>query len=237
MCRNGAWATPAPCSRTMPAAGRAGRASACRGARRFLFVAPRHAWPAVERREAGFAAALPPDARASSGSPATRPTMPASWRPSRRGWLRPLGPTPWPGPMTRSACRGVGRRPINAGLEGLPTALRVTGFNGFTFRPLRAAQLLTTVVLAGLHSFGRAGGGPGPGPRLDGQPFPSRAGGARGGTRSRREQLAQARPVVVPMPLRNPAGASMPAAANASISHRQASRSAAPAVLSMAIAR
>ena len=83
------------------------------GARRFLFVAPLHAWPAVERREAGFAAALPPDA-ASSGSPATRPTMPASWRPSRRGWPRPRGPTPWPGPTTRSASRRWSR-PTNAG--------------------------------------------------------------------------------------------------------------------------
>ena len=138
------------------------------GARRFLFVAPLHAWPAVERREAGFAAALPPEAifeRLTCDETDHAGIVAAI--------AARLAATPRPDAVA-GANDQIGIAALVAahqcGLE-VPQDLRVTGFNGFTFR--HYAQPLLTTVVSPAYALGErvaalvlA--------RLDGQPFPSR---------------------------------------------------------------
>ena len=138
------------------------------GARRFLFVAPLHAWPAVERREAGFAAALPPDAifeRLACDETDHAGIVAAI--------AARLASTPRPDAVA-GANDQIGIAALVAahqcGLE-VPHELRVTGFNGFTFR--HYAQPLLTTVVSPAYALGErvaalvlA--------RLDGRPFPAR---------------------------------------------------------------
>ncbi len=139
-----------------------------RGARRFLLVVPRHAWPAVERREAGFAAALPAgteferlacDETDHAGLVAAiAQRLAANSRPEAV-----VGANDQIGIAALAAAERCGL--------AVPGELRVTGFNGFTFR--NYARPLLTTVLSPAYALGervaalvlR---------RLDGQAFPRR---------------------------------------------------------------
>lgn len=137
-----------------------------RGSRRFLFVAPLHAWPAVERREAGFAAALPPHAMLERLAcdetdhagvvAAIAARLAAAPRPDAV-----VGANDQIGIAALAAAHRLGL--------AVPRALRVTGFNGFAFR--NYAQPLLTTVLSPAYALGERVAELVLG-RLDGQPFP-----------------------------------------------------------------
>ena len=137
-----------------------------RGARRFLLVVPRHAWPAVERREAGFAAALPAGTQLErlACDETDHAGLVAAIAQRLAASLRPeavVGANDQIGIAALAAAESCGL--------AVPGALRVTGFNGFTFR--NYARPLLTTVLSPAYALGeqvaalvlR---------RLDGQAFP-----------------------------------------------------------------
>lgn len=137
-----------------------------RGARRFLFVAPLHAWPAVERREAGFAATLPAH---------TKMERLACDETDHAGVVTAitarLAATPRPDAVVGANDQiGIAALAAAHALRlAVPDALRVTGFNGFTFR--NYAQPLLTTVLSPAYALGERVAALVL-ERLDGQPFP-----------------------------------------------------------------
>ena len=137
-----------------------------RGARRFLFVAPRHAWPAVERREAGFAAALPADAvlerLACDETDHAGLVAAIAAKLSLKGHYDAVAGAN--DQIGIAALAAADRR----GLD-VPGDLRITGFNGFTFR--HYAQPLLTTVLSPAYGLGERVARLVL-DRLDGQPFP-----------------------------------------------------------------